>query len=952
MSSSSSSQIGLKRTKKSGAQNRKDTKKRKEENKVLSGSMKNFLLGKTVQKPVIQKSNKEPSKSDEYHEDTDIETLNNQRININVIDIIMQDKQNENQIEFPKEVCDQHKSPEEVDESRMKETYVTNYGSGSECEDIRKKNIVDSDDLISFDAFSLVRERLSSDEKYRLLEMEPCQPPSTYLVERKKLCKSVLRCCSQSVFFHEDNSRRKWITYSKSKDALFCIPCLLFSDSASRGENQRTNQGNSFTCAGFSSWHKQYSSVPNHEKTQSHKEAVIAQALFLQEKTLKDLLNKQEESSRLRRKRKVEANRNVMQRIVDTISFLGKQGLAFRGHREHVDDDSSNAGNFIEALKYLSQYDPVIYLHLEKVKEYQEGKPGKPQGKVGRGKKLTFLSMTTQNKIIDIIGNEIAAEISLRIKDCRAWALIADTTPDITKHEQLSVCVRIVEKNGNVAEHLLFCTRASSTTSKALYKAISSGLKEKGVSFENLVAQTYDGASNMSGQYKGLQALIKQNIGEHVIFIHCYAHTLNLVLSSAATASIHVCKLFDDLEKLYTMFSRSQPIHEMFEKRQKEKGLKILSLKRINTVRWNAREFCLRTFVDRYSAVNDVLEEISTNTSIKSETRSIAEGLLDTFKTKQFLATAYLFREIFAITGPLSRQLQSINIDFNRSLDLLDTALQQLYTLRQAPENIIESVERDFNPEEVQWKETRLRKKKKMDGEEADDEPAATAESLWRREGFTCSIDAITEGIKNRFSGGSRTILEALSILSPSYFSELAVKYPTAADLEKKVNRFCALYNIDTFKCADELFSFSKVFKKFKRELFVEDKKEQSDENDELNVSDENDEYNGGNQKNEPTLLDCLAILSDGRFNLMDAFPTLIKVYSIAVAIPVTSASSERSFSVLKRVKSRIRSSMTQERLEALLLMTIERNILVSMDKEKIIDIFGRSSSELTNALL
>ena len=162
----------------------------------------------------------------------------------------------------------------------------------------------------------------------------------------------------------------------------------------------------------------------------------------------------------------------------------------------------------------------------------------------------------------------------------------------------------------------------------------------------------------MSGEYHGLQALIKEHIGEHVIFIHCYAHTLNLVPSDTASVSIHVSKLFDNLEKLYNMFRKSQPIHEMFERKQKDMGLDVLSIKRINTVRCNSREFSLRAFIDRYESVTSVLEEISGNTSFKSETRVTATGLLDAFQTKQFIATAYLLREIFTTTGPLSRQLQ------------------------------------------------------------------------------------------------------------------------------------------------------------------------------------------------------------------------------------------------------------------------------------------------------
>ena len=136
------------------------------------------------------------------------------------------------------------------------------------------------------------------------------------------------------------------ISYSKSKDALFSIPCLLFSGSASRCENQRLNQGNAFTVAGFANWDKHYTTVPNHEKTAIHQEAVISQALFLQERTLKELLQKQDGSTTARKARKAEANKNVLKRIVDTVFLLGKQGLAFRGHIELLIDDSINTGNF------------------------------------------------------------------------------------------------------------------------------------------------------------------------------------------------------------------------------------------------------------------------------------------------------------------------------------------------------------------------------------------------------------------------------------------------------------------------------------------------------------------------------------------------------------------------------------------------------------------------------
>ena len=68
-----------------------------------------------------------------------------------------------------------------------------------------------------------------------------------------------------------------------------------------------------------------------------------------------------------------------------------------------------------------------------------------------------------------------------------------------------------------------------------------------GVTFEKLVAQTYDVASNMSGCNNGLQAIIKEKIGSHVLYVHCYPLTLNLVLSDSAGVAINVISLFSNL---------------------------------------------------------------------------------------------------------------------------------------------------------------------------------------------------------------------------------------------------------------------------------------------------------------------------------------------------------------------------------------------------------------------
>ena len=55
------------------------------------------------------------------------------------------------------------------------------------------------------------------------------------------------------------------------------------------------------------------------------------------------------------------------------------------------------------------------------------------------------------------------------------------------------------------------------------------------------------------------------------------------------------------------------------------------------------------------------------------------------------------------------------------------------------------------------------------------------------------------------------------------------------------------------------------------------------------------------------------------------AFTELLKLLQLALTIPVTTASCERSFSSLKRIKLYLRSRMGQERLSNLAVLAIER---------------------------
>jgi len=60
---------------------------------------------------------------------------------------------------------------------------------------------------------------------------------------------------------------------------------------------------------------------------------------------------------------------------------------------------------------------------------------------------------------------------------------------------------------------------------------------------------------------------------------------------------------------------------------------------------------------------------------------------------------------------------------------------------------------------------------------------------------------------------------------------------------------------------------------------------------------------------------------------LKAAFPLVLRLYQLALTLPVSTASCERSFSCIKRVKTYTRTSMKETRLCGLGFMSIENEI-------------------------
>ncbi|KAL4123014.1 hypothetical protein QTP88_015247 [Uroleucon formosanum] len=116
------------------------------------------------------------------------------------------------------------------------------------------------------------------------------------------------------------------------------------------------------------------------------------------------------------------------------------------------------------------------------------------------------------------------------------------------------------------------------------------------------------------------------------------------------------------------------------------------------------------------------------------------------------------------------------------------------------------------------------------------------------------------------------------------------------------------------------------------------------DENDSENTYTEKSESEDEENKNENVNVEIiLHILSS--HDLITAFPNLYTAYKSLGTIPASSASAERSFSKVKLIKTRLRSTVSQNRLESLALLSTEKDITI--DYNEAIDKFALTSDLL-----
>ncbi|XP_071568451.1 zinc finger MYM-type protein 1-like [Temnothorax nylanderi] len=586
-------------------------------------------------------------------------------------------------------------------------------------------------------------------------------------------------------------------------------------------------------------------------------------------------------------KNEIEYWRNVLKRVIVAVKALASRGLPFRGSSERF--GSLRNGNFMMTLETIAEFDPFLSTHIA-----QCGNPGSG--------KTSYLSSTTCNEFINLIASKVKNTIVREIQAAKYFSIVVDSTPDIAHIDQLSFNIRYVKEDGSPIERFLGFLPNVGHKSEELETAVTSMLASLKIDISNCRGQSYDNASNMSGIYTGLQARLKR-LNPLADYVPCAAHSLNLVGACAAECVTEAASFFSTLQSLYTFFAASTRRWDLLSSNGKS-STKVL--KRVDGTRWSSRHDACDSLCKNWDGVLQSLMIMIEDVHEKAVTRSEAAVLKKQLGRFETVFMAIFWNSLLDRFNATSKVLQSVDIDVGVAVELYRSLIDFMESLR-SDEMFEVYVEKAkcIIPEEYEFDNKRSCKRKLQFGESKENEVIMTGKNKFRVETFYAILDRIRSELEKRHSAYENVFkrfdfIRNLVHLSDSTIHEEATK----------------LYNYYA-KDLEDSFAIECVhFRQF---------------------------LNKTGSKDKLKLIDLCTLIRDQ--NLLSVFPNIDIALRISLCMAATNCSAERSFSALKRIKTYLRSSLEEERLNSLAILVIEAELMMSLKYDDIIDDFASLKS-------
>ena len=753
-------------------------------------------------------------------------------------------------------------------------------GSSDTESSSRSLSTITTDSSAQETEFDQVSERdPSRGPKYASVLHKPYQPHVTSLpgkVFPKRKIGSRNRSFQQGWY-----DKFTWLEYSPARDSAYCYACRFAYSSHKVG-----CADSAFINRGFRNWKSAVEDFRGHEQSRVHKSAaeLLANARSMHKRG--DTVAQQISSAH---RREIALNRRNVYRLFETVLFLGKQGIPFRGHDESI--SSLNKGNYLELLHFRSRECAELSVHLS--------------GSVH------YASPQSQNEMIQLIGKGIQAGIVKEMNESSVFGIICDETMDISRIEQFSMCVRYVTTDLRVRERFLGFWKAKKTDGESLLKLLLSILTYLELNVANIRAQCYDGAASMRGKYSGLATRVKE-LEPRALYIHCHAHLLNLTLQCSLSSIKEVRNVLGTVNRLYDFLEASAKRHERFQEIQKAliSSKPPTTLKHLCETRWASRYRAVHSLKSSFEAVLQTLLAISDE---DPRTGHEADSLHKAIASFAFFFYVTILDSLLKVTSVLSDYLQGEQVLLSTAKNAAASTISTLKSYRSdakfdefwaAAEHV--SSELDLEPMHLPRKRKVPRRFDEGTSEgDCPDSPEAVHRPIYFQ-----LIDLLESELKHRFSSNNHEALIAVETL----LTDSIVKPEPSSDYIRKVKHFYG----DDFNLTKLEVELSIFYHQIKNEVLP---------------------------SNDIKGL-CQVF---GANNYASLYPEVHKLFKIYLVVPVASAGAERSFSTLRRVKSWMRSTMTEDRVSSLALMCIEKEATRHLEEniDELVSQFSNSGRRL-----